>query len=60
MWRYGYLLYGVEPEKPTFCLAGFVAQANMNFPSVPVLLKNFQTTYSTRGVEVSASQQNIV
>ena len=41
---YAYLLYSVEPGKPTFCSASFVSQADMNFASVSVLLKNVQTT----------------
>ena len=52
MYIYAYLLYSVKTGKPTFCLASFVAQADMNFPSVFVLLNNIRTTYSIHGVEM--------
>ena len=52
-----YLLYSVEPGKPTFCLANFVAQADMNFLYASVLLKNVQTTYNIGGIETFAPQQ---
>ena len=54
-----YLLYSAERGKFTFCLASFVVQADINFPSVSVLLRNVQTTYSIRGMETFASKQNL-
>ena len=56
---YAFLLYSAAPEKPTFCFASFVAQADMNFSSVSVLLNSIQTTYSMGGVGIFASQESL-
>ena len=54
-----YSLHSVEPGKPTFCIASFVAPADMNFPPVYVLLKNIRVAYSIGGMEIFASQLNL-